>query len=246
LATTMYKQSGNIKTAICSAKNPGSVSNSDKDSPGNAGDRCVMLVSITDGSWVNLKSVDFATGAAKFVVRAASAAAGGSIEIRTGSNTGALAGTCAIEATGGLTTWKDIECDLSSPITGVKDYLYLVFKGSANFRISKYIFKTGSTTPSSSSVAPSSSSAAPPPSSSSAAVSSSSKASSSSAVASSSSRASSSSSGTTPIVNLSPLTTSHSPSYYTLKGEPLGNAKPQKAGVYIVKEGYSVKKIAVR
>jgi len=34
--------------------------------------------------------------------------------------------------------------------------------------------------------------------------------------------------------------------YYSLKGEPLGNAKPQKAGVYIVKQGNSVKKIAVK
>jgi GH35 family endo-1,4-beta-xylanase len=34
--------------------------------------------------------------------------------------------------------------------------------------------------------------------------------------------------------------------YYTIKGEPLGSTKPQKAGVYIVKQGNSVKKIAVR
>ena len=34
--------------------------------------------------------------------------------------------------------------------------------------------------------------------------------------------------------------------YYTIKGEPLGNAKPQKAGVYIVKQGNSVRKIAVK
>nr|AMO13189.1 glycoside hydrolase [uncultured bacterium] len=63
---------------------------------------------------------------------------------------------------------------------------------------------------------------------------------------SSSSGGSSSSAGSTPIANHSPLTTSHSPAYYSLKGEPLGNAKPQKAGVYIVKEGYSVRKIVVR
>jgi len=69
---------------------------------------------------------------------------------------------------------------------------------------------------------------------------------------SSSSRAASSSSssksGSTPIINHSPLATSHSlaPTYYSLKGEPLGNAKPQKAGIYIVKQGNSVKKIAVR
>jgi Beta-mannanase len=34
--------------------------------------------------------------------------------------------------------------------------------------------------------------------------------------------------------------------YYSIKGEPLGNVKPQKAGVYIAKQGSSVKKIVVR
>jgi len=51
---------------------------------------------------------------------------------------------------------------------------------------------------------------------------------------------------TTPIINHSPLVTNHSPTYYSLKGEPLGSVKPQKAGIYIVKQGYSVKKIAVK
>jgi hypothetical protein len=336
LATTMFQQSGAIKTAICSAKTPGTISNSDKDSPGTAGDKCVMLTSITDGSWVRLKSVDFATGATKFVVRAASASTGGSIEIRTGSNTGTLAGTCAIGATGGITTWKDIECDINMS-AGVKDYLYLVFKGSSNqFRVSKYIFKASTSTPSSSSVPSSSSSRAA--SSSSVAVSSSSfsvtcnvnnlnssyaagssiprpnvscgtgitvgtatfnasgsndpitgwnspgstnefwnpgtrtitlskvvcgstevtlnpalscgsfevvaaSGSSSSVVAVSSS----SSESATPIVNHSPIAASHpQATYYSLKGEPLGNAKPQKAGIYIFKQGLSFKKIVVR
>ncbi|MDR2582872.1 MAG: hypothetical protein LBC75_05260 [Fibromonadaceae bacterium] len=63
---------------------------------------------------------------------------------------------------------------------------------------------------------------------------------------SSSSRSSSSSADPTPITNNSPLATSHSPTYYSLKGEPLGNAKPQKAGIYIVKQGNSIRKIAVR
>ncbi|MDR0517779.1 MAG: carbohydrate-binding protein, partial [Fibromonadaceae bacterium] len=149
LATTIYKQSGAIKTAICSATNPGTVSNSanntttNANSAGTAGDRCVMLTSITDGSWVRLKRVDFGTASAtKFLVRAASASTGGSIEIRTGSNTGTLAGTCAIGATGGITTWKDIECDIDMS-AGVKDSITLVFKGQSNqFRVSKYIFKS--------------------------------------------------------------------------------------------------------
>jgi len=51
----------------------------------------------------------------------------------------------------------------------------------------------------------------------------------------------------TPIANRSPLVNSHSPiTYYSIKGEPLGNAKPQKAGIYIVKQGSSTKKIVVR
>jgi len=36
------------------------------------------------------------------------------------------------------------------------------------------------------------------------------------------------------------------PIYYSIKGEPLGNAKPQKAGIYIFKQGSSIRKIAVR
>jgi len=50
----------------------------------------------------------------------------------------------------------------------------------------------------------------------------------------------------TPITAHSPLTPTHTPTYYTIKGEPLGNAKPQKAGVYIVKYGGIIKKIAIR
>jgi len=42
------------------------------------------------------------------------------------------------------------------------------------------------------------------------------------------------------ILNSKPIT------YYSIKGEPLGSVKPQKAGVYIAKQGYSVKKIVVR
>jgi arabinoxylan arabinofuranohydrolase len=142
LATTIHTQSGAIKTAICSAPNPGTISNSNANSAGTAGDRNVMLISIANNSWVRLKGVDFGTaGAAKFYASAASASAGGSIEIRTGSQTGTLVGTCDIGATGGLTTWKTFECDISG-CTGVKDYLYLVFKGTGTdqFRLRWYKF----------------------------------------------------------------------------------------------------------
>jgi hypothetical protein len=54
---------------------------------------------------------------------------------------------------------------------------------------------------------------------------------------------------TTPIVwpvraeNFQPL---QPQKYYTIKGEPLGAAKPTKAGIYIVKQGSSIHKIVVR
>jgi len=60
------------------------------------------------------------------------------------------------------------------------------------------------------------------------------------------SSSSSSDDDTSPILSHSPLANSHSQTYYSLKGEPLGSAKPQKAGVYIVKQGPSIKKIVVR
>jgi hypothetical protein len=88
------------------------------------------------------------------------------------------------------------------------------------------------------------------PSSSSGAASSSSKASSSSGAVSSSSAGTSSSSSnvTTPILDseFSILNSQSSIQYYTLKGNPLGNKKPSKPGVYIVKEDRSIKKIVVR
>jgi len=99
----------------------------------------------------------------------------------------------------------------------------------------------------------SSSSAAASLSSSSSLANSSSSLASSSSITSSSSNSgaessSSSEDGETPILNYSQFSILNSQlvSYYTIKGEPLGNAKPQKAGVYIVKQGHSVKKIAVR
>jgi GH35 family endo-1,4-beta-xylanase len=58
---------------------------------------------------------------------------------------------------------------------------------------------------------------------------------------------SSSDDDTSPILSSQLSTLNSQPiSYYSLKGEPLGNAKPQRAGVYIVKQGHSVKKIVVR
>jgi uncharacterized repeat protein (TIGR02543 family) len=65
---------------------------------------------------------------------------------------------------------------------------------------------------------------------------------------SSSADVASSSSGTsTPIARYAPSAiNSETPTYYTIKGEPVGSVKPAKPGVYLVKQGNSIRKIVVK
>jgi hypothetical protein len=57
---------------------------------------------------------------------------------------------------------------------------------------------------------------------------------------------SSSDSEVSPILNSQVPILNSNPTYYTIQGKPLGLTKPNKPGVYIVKEGHSIKKIVVR
>jgi arabinoxylan arabinofuranohydrolase len=95
-------------------------------------DRCdeggLCLTDLQSGDWVKLVGVDFAgKGARKFSARAASATAGGKIEVRLDSPDGKLLGTCEIGETGGAQKWKSFSCDVSGA-AGKKD-LCLVFTG---------------------------------------------------------------------------------------------------------------------
>lgn len=102
----------------------------------------VIVRSISANDWIRLKGVDFGTGATRVTVRAASGSTGGSIEFRTGSNTGTLLGTCNITSTGGWETWRDFECTINRAASaGVRDFLFLVFRGTGEpFRLSRYQF----------------------------------------------------------------------------------------------------------
>jgi hypothetical protein len=105
-----------------------------------------ILTQISNNDWIRVKGVDFGSGATKFKGRAAAASgSSGSIELRTGSNTGTLIGACNITSTGGWTVWNTFECDVD--VSGVKDFLYLVFKGSASelFRLDWYMFEGAQT-----------------------------------------------------------------------------------------------------
>ena len=95
---------------------------------------------ISSGDWSNYKSLEFESGKYKFEARVASKAAGGNIEIRTGSKSGELLGLCEVKGTGGWQTWTTVSCELE--ITdGVHD-IYLVYtNGEGNmFNLNYFSF----------------------------------------------------------------------------------------------------------
>jgi arabinoxylan arabinofuranohydrolase len=97
------------------------------------------VTQIANGDWIRVRGVDFGTaGATSFSARVAATASGGSIELRLGSATGTLLGTCGVPATGGAQTWTTTTCNVTGA-TGVKD-LYLKFTGSASFSINYWQF----------------------------------------------------------------------------------------------------------
>lgn len=151
-----YNADGTIPTINMSKNGPAPVANLDPYDTVQAETICwesgvetavcseggMMVTDISNGDYIKVKSVDFGDGASSFKVRAASGSSGGSIELRLGSQTGSLVGTCNISNTGGWTTWKTFECEVNN-CSGVKD-LFLVFKGSGEpFRLNWYIFDGG-------------------------------------------------------------------------------------------------------
>lgn len=68
------------------------------------------------------------TGITKFVARVASGGSGGTIQIRQGSTSGTLLGTCTVTGTGGWGTYRNVYCDISGA-SGTQN-IYLVFTGS--------------------------------------------------------------------------------------------------------------------
>jgi beta-glucosidase len=93
-----------------------------------SGDGAQVVGSVSDGSWLAFREVDFGAGIAAMTARAASAEQGGAIEAHLDSLGGALAGTCAMAGSGSWQTWTVATCG-NFQASGVHD-LYLVFRGS--------------------------------------------------------------------------------------------------------------------
>jgi arabinoxylan arabinofuranohydrolase len=87
------------------------------------------VASISNGDYIKVKSVNFASGAVSFEARVASATGGGNIELRLDSQMGTLVGTCSVQGTGGWQTWTTRSCPVSGA-SGIHD-LYLKFTGGS-------------------------------------------------------------------------------------------------------------------
>ncbi|MEU4155282.1 PQQ-dependent sugar dehydrogenase [Actinoplanes sp. NPDC026670] len=84
---------------------------------------------IDNNDWISFQPYAL-SGATRFTARVASAGAGGTIEVRSGSATGPLHGTATVANTGGWENYVNVTAALTGLPTGATQ-LYLVFKGGA-------------------------------------------------------------------------------------------------------------------
>ncbi len=108
----------------------------------------VLIPLSSKESWIRVSGVDFGTAATGFTVEASSAADGNKIEIRTGSATGTLAGTCTLKNTGNKNTYTENKCEVDG-LKGIVDQLFLVFKGNqdSTMYVKAWGFEGSGTTP---------------------------------------------------------------------------------------------------
>jgi len=124
-AETIAQESG-IETEVC-------------------GEGGMDVTSITNGSWICVRGVNFGTGAAAFFARVASGGSGGNIELHLDSLAGTLIGTCTISPTGGAQTWTTAHCNISGA-SGIHDLYFKYTGGSGNlFNVNWWMFQPSST-----------------------------------------------------------------------------------------------------
>ncbi len=99
-------------------------------------------------SWIRVSGVDFGTAATGFTVEAASTTNDNTIEIRTGSATGTLAGTCTIAKTANKNTFVENKCTVEG-LKGIVEQVFLVFKGKqdSTMAIKAWGFEGSGSTP---------------------------------------------------------------------------------------------------
>lgn len=89
------------------------------------------VANIENGDYIKVEGVAFGNGATTFTARVSSANSGGKIELRLGSTSGTLIGTCSVGGTGGWQTWQTVTCSVSGA-TGTQD-LFFRFTGGSGY-----------------------------------------------------------------------------------------------------------------
>jgi arabinoxylan arabinofuranohydrolase len=133
-AETIAQQNG-IKTEVCT-------------------EGALDVTSITNGSWIRVRGVNFGSGASTFFARIASGGSGGNIELHLDNLAGTLIGTCAVSSTGGWQNWTTVPCNVSGA-SGVHD-IFLKFTGGTGnlFNVNWWQFQPGANSTSSFTVSP--------------------------------------------------------------------------------------------
>lgn len=86
---------------------------------------------ISNGDWIKVRGVDFGKkGTGKFIASLAASDQNGKIELCLDNPSGAVIGTCTVNSTGDMQTWKTITCK-TQKVKGVHD-LYLKFTGTGD------------------------------------------------------------------------------------------------------------------
>ncbi|MCQ2096992.1 MAG: carbohydrate-binding protein [Fibrobacter sp.] len=144
-----YNADGTIKQVVCTNDGPKQIENFDPYdwypaltsskqkgvrsrslyAPGKVSGSLLLPLASRSESWIRVSGVDFGKGATGFTVEAASTADNNKIEIRKGSATGTLAGSCTLKKTGSKNTFAETSCDVDG-LSGIVEQLFLVFKGS--------------------------------------------------------------------------------------------------------------------
>jgi hypothetical protein len=102
---------------------------------------------IEPGDWAAYNGVNVG-GATSFRARVVSGGAGGTIQVRNGSATGAVLGTVAVPNTGSWDTYANVQTTLTGVPSGSAN-VYLTFTGSGTglFDVDDFTFVKGSTPP---------------------------------------------------------------------------------------------------
>jgi hypothetical protein len=101
---------------------------------------------INNGHWIMFKGINIPDGFNCFTARVSCGNyRGGTIELRIGSQTGELIGSCHVKPTGDWTNWETVSCEVKELKGTVNLYLVFTGNGTGMFNLNYFGFEKGAT-----------------------------------------------------------------------------------------------------